>query len=49
VATNPSRQQVVRVTGSNAPDESQVAKYRQAYLLYRQLYPTLQPSFQKLS
>jgi xylulokinase len=40
--------ETVRLTGSTLPDPAQVAAYRPAYQLYRQLYPALKPSFDKL-
>jgi xylulokinase len=41
--------QVVKVTGVTAPDSQQVSTYRNIYPLYRELYPALKPSFQKMS
>ena len=38
----------VRITGSTQPDPAQVAAYRKAYPLYRELYPALKPGFDKL-
>lgn len=38
----------VQITGSTLPDITSVPVYRQAYALYRDLYPALTPSFQKL-
>jgi len=38
----------VKITGSTRPDPAQVAAYRQAYPLYRGLYPALKPSFDKM-
>jgi xylulokinase len=38
----------VKLTGSTNPDPAQVTAYRQAYPLYRELYPALKPSFEKL-
>jgi len=39
----------VHVTGSTRPDPAQVAAYRQAYPLYRELYPALKPGFDKIA
>ena len=39
---------VVKITGSTRPDPAQVEAYRKAYQLYRDLYPALKPSFDKL-
>jgi xylulokinase len=39
----------VRVTGSTRPDPQQVDCYRQAYPIYRGLYPALKPSFERLA
>ena len=41
--------QVVKVTGMTSPDSQQVSAYRKTYPLYRELYPALRPSFQKMS
>ena len=38
----------VKLTGSTLPDAEQVKTYRQSYLLYRELYPALKSSFQKM-
>jgi xylulokinase len=38
----------VKITGSTSPDPAQVETYRKAYLLYRELYPALKPSFDKM-
>ena len=38
----------VKVTGSTHPDPAQVEAYRKAYPLYRELYPALKPSFDKM-
>jgi xylulokinase len=38
----------IRVTGSTRPDAAQVEAYRQAYPLYRELYPALKSSFGKM-
>jgi len=38
----------VKLTGSTLPDPAQVETYRKAYPLYRELYPALQASFQKM-
>jgi len=40
---------VVRITGSTHPDPAQVEAYHKAYPLYRELYPALKPSFNKIS
>jgi xylulokinase len=39
---------VIKVTGTTAPDEIQVLRYREIYPLYDELYPALQTSFQKM-
>jgi xylulokinase len=41
--------EVIKITGSTMPDEAQAARYREMYPLYRQLYPALKPSFQKMA
>jgi xylulokinase len=41
--------QVVQITGITAPDSLQVSAYRKTYPLYRELYPALRPSFQKMN
>jgi xylulokinase len=41
-------QAAVRITGSTDPDPGQVEAYRKAYPLYRELYPALKPSFDKM-
>jgi xylulokinase len=38
----------VKVTGSTRPDSAQVEAYRKSYPLYRELYPALKPSFDKM-
>jgi len=38
----------LQVTGSTQPTEAGVARYRQVYPLYRDLYPALKPSFAKM-
>jgi xylulokinase len=38
----------VKVTGSTLPDPAQVNAYRPAYQLYRELYPALRPSFERM-
>jgi xylulokinase len=38
----------VKITGSTQPDVSQVETYRKAYALYRELYPALKGSFEKM-
>ena len=39
----------VRITGSTRPDPGQAQVYRQAYPLYRALYPALKPSFDQMA
>jgi xylulokinase len=41
--------QVIKVAGSTTPDERQISKYRKMYPLYRELYPALKSSFQKMN
>jgi xylulokinase len=38
----------IHITGSTRPDPAQVETYRKAYPLYRELYPALKPSFDKM-
>jgi xylulokinase len=38
----------IKVTGRTSPDPAQVDVYRPAYQLYRDLYPALKPSFEKM-
>jgi xylulokinase len=38
----------VKLTGSTLPDDGQVHAYRKVYPLYRDLYPALKPSFEKM-
>jgi xylulokinase len=38
----------VKITGSTQPDPSEVDVYRKSYVLYRELYPALKPSFGKM-
>jgi xylulokinase len=38
----------VKITGSTSPDLAQVEAYRKAYPLYRELYPVLKSSFEKM-
>ncbi len=38
----------VKITGSTNPDPAQVEAYRKAYPLYRELYPALKSSFDKM-
>lgn len=38
----------IHITGSTRPDVAQVEAYRKAYPLYRELYPALKPSFDKM-
>lgn len=40
---------VVKITSSTPPEPRQVEVYRQAYPLYRDLYPALKPSFEKMA
>ena len=39
---------VVKITGSTDPDLAQSDAYHNAYSLYRELYPALRPSFDKM-
>lgn len=39
----------VKVTGRTRPDPAQVEAYRKSYPLYRELYPALKPSFDKIT
>jgi xylulokinase len=39
---------VVKITGSTDPDPAQSDAYRNVYSLYRELYPALKPSFDKM-
>jgi len=38
----------VKITGSTQPDPAQAEAYHQGYAIYRNLYPVLKPSFQKM-
>jgi xylulokinase len=38
----------VKITGSTQPDAAQVDVYQKAYEIYRELYPALKPSFEKM-
>jgi xylulokinase len=38
----------VKITGSTLPDPVQMEAYRKSYPLYRELYPALKPSFDKM-
>ena len=38
----------IKITGSTQPDSAQVNIYRKSYVLYRELYPALKPSFEKM-
>ena len=38
----------IKITGRTYPDPAQVQAYRKAYPLYRELYPALKPSFDKM-
>jgi xylulokinase len=39
---------VIKLTGSTLPDPAQIDAYRKAYPLYRELYPALKSSFEKM-
>ena len=39
----------IQITGQTLPDDAQVNSYRRSYPLYRELYPALKPSFEKIS
>jgi xylulokinase len=39
----------LQLTGSTLPDPAQTAAYRRAYPLYRELYPALKSSFDKMT
>jgi xylulokinase len=41
--------EAVKITGSVKPDPGQVEAYRKMYELYRELYPVLKPSFEKMA
>ena len=41
--------QLIRVTGSTAPNRATGAAYAPAYAAYRELYPALRPTFQRLA
>ena len=41
--------QSIRITGSTAPVEKEAEAYRQSYALYRELYPALKSSFEKMN
>ena len=41
--------ETVKITGSCQPDPAWSEKYQKAYLLYRQLYPTLSPVFHQMN
>ncbi|RPJ16947.1 MAG: xylulokinase, partial [Chloroflexi bacterium] len=38
----------IKITGRTSPDAAQVETYREAYPLYRELYPALKSSFAKM-
>jgi len=40
--------QIIKVIGVAAPDEREVATYREIYPLFHNLYPALKPSFQQM-
>ena len=42
-------QSCIKVTGSTQPDAAQAEAYRQAYAVYRALYPALKPSFERMA
>lgn len=39
----------IKITGQTLPDQAQIERYRNAYAVYRDLYPALKPSFPKMS
>ena len=39
----------IQITGQTLPKDSQVKEYRRSYPLYRELYPALKSSFEKIS
>lgn len=39
----------IKITGQTLPDQPQIERYRNAYAVYRDLYPALKPSFPKMS
>lgn len=41
-------QACIQLTGSTLPEPAQVETYQKAYLIYRELYPALKPSFGKM-
>lgn len=41
--------ETIRITGQTMPDAKDAKRYQQTYSLYRELYPALKPSFQKMS
>ena len=41
--------QTIKITGQTYPDQSQVETYRKSYSLYRDLYPALKSSFDRMS
>ena len=41
--------QLIRVTGSTKPNAAAVAAYEPVYAAYRELYPALRPTFQRLA
>jgi xylulokinase len=40
--------ETIRITGRTQPDPAQVEAYRKAYPIYRELYPQLKPTFDKI-
>lgn len=41
--------QTVKITGMTSPDPEQVEDYRQSYSIYRQLYPALKATFDRMA
>jgi xylulokinase len=39
---------VIKITGSTSPNAAESEAYRKAYSVYRELYPALKPSFDKM-
>lgn len=39
----------IRITGSTSPDEKEAQAYRKSHAVYRELYPALRPSFERMS
>jgi len=40
--------QSIKITGSTLPDASKVGVYEKSYAAYRELYPALKPSFERM-